>query len=158
MFPPLHFSLTITNRFFFSSSSSPLHILSTFQLLSFFFFFFLQKLPPFLPISPSDSSFLHSLWNSLPPYTFSSPPWHPSPRKPLICSQAMLSISLVGVAVRLMEPPLLTYRLENQSSFGKCPSQIGEFSNFSHFWVFLWSFVLIYFWTYKCLSFVVGWV
>ena len=125
----------------------------------FFLFFFYTKAsalsPSFtiwfflLAFSLKLSASLHFLISSMAPK---------SKKTSHMLSSNAFNFTCWSGAVRLMEPPLLTYRPENQSSFGKCPSQIGEFSNFSHFWVFLWSFVLIYFLTYKCLSFVVGWV
>jgi len=58
-------------------------------------------------------------------------------------------------AVRLNKSPSLTYRLQDHLSKG---AKIGlvSFPNFSHFWVFLWSSILICFWPCKCLGFTVG--
>ena len=100
---------------------------------------------------------LQSLWKSLSPKTSS---WHPSPRKPPMCSQATPSTSHPlewgSKAARVSFLDIWV----GGSPFCKCLGQIGDFFLFffSHFLIFLLSSVLICFWTCKCLSFVVGWV
>ena len=56
--------------------------------------------------------------------------------------------------VRLNESPPLTYRPQDHLSEGARTRSVS-FSKFSHFLIFLWSFVLICFWTCICLGFVV---
>ena len=63
---------------------------------------------------------------------------------------------MLGWSHILTESPPLIYKPQDHLFEG---ARIGleSFLKFSHFQVLLWSSILIYFWTYKCLDFVIGW-
>ena len=156
-----------SHLFIFPNDCQPflflLHSLHLPHLLTFFItlqlpFFFLYKnfhllsFPHIIWFSSSFKapSFSHSLSR-----LSSSPQMAPKAKKTsyVLFSDTFFLIHWSG-AVRLMKPPSLTYRPENHIPI----AEFVSFSNFSHFQVSLWFFVLIFFLPCKCLSFVVGWV
>ena len=72
-----------------------------------------------------------------------------------VLSNNAFNLACWNGVVRLNESPSLTYRLRDHLLKGASPGSVS-FPNFSHFWVFLWSSILICFWTCKCLGFTVG--
>ena len=110
-------------------------------------------------------SFPHTIWFSILSETPSfshflsrlslSPQMAPKAKKTsYVLSSDVFLLTHWSGAVRLMEPPTLTYWPGNHIPMVESVS----FSNFSHFQVYLWSPILMCFWPCKCLDFVVGWV
>ena len=144
---------TVTNCFF-SFSSYFLHLPHLFIFsLTLQFLFILYKN---LSLSLISSSL--AIWTLILSQTLSSSPMSPKAKKTsyMITGKVFNLTCQVG-ATRLMESPPLIHRPQNHLS-EDMRTELVSFSNFSHFRVLLWSSVLIYFWTCKCLSFVVGWV
>ena len=71
-----------------------------------------------------------------------------------VLSSNAFNLTRKSEAVTLMEPLPLTYWSEDHLS----TNALARLVSFSFFLNFLWSSILICFWTCKCLGFVVGWV
>ena len=134
MFLTLHFSPTVTNRFFFlfilfiSLISS--HSL-TLQLLSLFFFFSAKVST--LSLIPSQSDFYLLFHSQLLSQILSSPSMAAKSQK----SSYVLSIDILHLirwngAVRLSVAPFLTYKSQQYISEGVRTGSVS-FSNFPHF-------------------------
>ena len=159
MFSPLHFSPMVTNCFFsfhslhlshlfiFSPTPQLPSFLSTKLLTSLLLpstIWLLSPKSPHLKLSPRPSSLIFSMVPN-------------SKKTSYMISSNAFNLTHWNWAVRLNESLSLTYRPQDHLLKGV---RIGlvSFSKFSHFLIFFWSFVLIYFWTCKFLGFVVGWV
>ena len=136
VFLPLHFSSTATN-YFFSSSSSPLHILSNSSTSS----FSLKK--PLSSLSP-----FHNLTSPLSLFETLS-----LPRLPHLLHGTQVQEDLLCALKRCFQPYSLEQGSEvdgtpfanmpaERSSFGKCLGQIGEF--FIFFLIFKFSSDLLF--------------
>ena len=148
----------VTHHFFFSLSSSPssLHILSN-SPTSIFLYKNVTSLSFLLTIWFFSLKFYHlklSLPNSL---IFSMAPKSKTKKTSYVLSSNAFNLTRRNGAIRLNESPPLTYKPQDYLSEG-ARAELLNFSNFSHFWVLLWSSILICFWTCKSLGFAVGWV